>query len=60
MATYQVITGVSYAGKRAEPGDIVTDIPAESRDWLLEQGIIEESASKSNKREQVSNDEGDQ
>jgi hypothetical protein len=60
MATYKVITGVSYAGKRAEPGDTVTDIPTESRNWLLEQGIIEESESKSNKREQVSNDEGDQ
>lgn len=27
--------------KRAEAGDVVDDIPAESRGWLLDQGVIE-------------------
>ena len=59
MATYEIITGVTYAGKRAEPGDIVTDIPSKSAPWLLEQGIIKESKTESKKREPVSNDKGD-
>ena len=35
-----VVIGIDYAGKRAEPGDIVDDIPARSVSWLLEQGVI--------------------
>ena len=27
--------------RRAEPGDVVTDLPAQSIAWLLEQGHIE-------------------
>lgn len=41
MATYKVLVGIDYAGKRAEPGTTVTDIPKDSLDWLLEQHIIE-------------------
>jgi hypothetical protein len=41
---YEVVTGLNYptkAGeKRAEPGDVVTDLPAKSIEWLLEQGHI--------------------
>lgn len=38
---HRVVIGIDYAGKRAEPGAIVDDIPATSVTWLLEQGIIE-------------------
>jgi hypothetical protein len=38
---YRVLTGMDYAGKRAEPGEIVTDLPTKSIPWLKEQGHIE-------------------
>mgnify|MGYP001582815856 FL=1 len=43
---YRVVTGLSYPGKdgtelRAEPGDVVTDLPAKSVSWLLKDGHIE-------------------
>lgn len=41
MATYKVNAGIDYAGKRAEPGDLVTDLPPKSLPWLLAQGIVE-------------------
>jgi hypothetical protein len=40
-ATYKVLTGIDYAGKRAEPGDLVDDLPSKSISWLREQGHIE-------------------
>lgn len=44
---YRVLTGLNYPGKggekRAEPGDVVTDLPAKSVDWLLDQGLIEKA-----------------
>lgn len=55
MTKYQVLVGMDYAGKRAEPGDIVDDIPAKSISWLLEQGCIE----KADKREPESPTTGD-
>ncbi|MFI9552645.1 hypothetical protein [Nonomuraea endophytica] len=43
---YKVLTGLDYPGKggpkRAEPGDVVDDVPKESVGWLVEQGVIEE------------------
>lgn len=42
MPQYRVNVGIDYAGKRAEPGDLVDDIPTRSVKWLLEQGIVEE------------------
>ncbi|HEX6969859.1 MAG TPA: hypothetical protein VF174_13765 [Micromonosporaceae bacterium] len=43
---YRVLTGMNYevkgVEKRAEPGDTVTDLPAKSIPWLLEQGHIEQ------------------
>lgn len=57
MANYRVLVGLDYADKRAESGDTVSDIPAKSIDWLVEQGIIErveETSKQSNKREQES------
>lgn len=41
MSNYKVHTGIDYAGKRAEPGDVISDLPNGSIAWLLEQGIIE-------------------
>jgi hypothetical protein len=41
MATYKVLVGIDYAGKRAEPGDLITDAPAASLPWLLAQNILE-------------------
>lgn len=41
-AAYLVKVGLNYPpDKRAEPGDIVTDLPGESLSWLIEQGYIE-------------------
>lgn len=40
-----VLTAVHARGgfKRAEPGDVVRDLPEGSIPWLLEQGVIEEA-----------------
>jgi hypothetical protein len=42
MATYEVLVGIDYAGKRAEPGDIISDIPTSSLPWLIDQNIVKE------------------
>lgn len=64
MANYRVIIGIDYAGKRAEPGEIISDIPSRSVGWLLEQGIVEKADGKTDtpkpaKREPESPIEGD-
>jgi hypothetical protein len=64
MANYRILVGIDYAGKRAEPGDIVTDLPGRSVGWLLEQGIVEKAdgkveAAKPTKREPESPVEGE-
>lgn len=43
MATYKILVGLDYGkpSKRAEEGDIVSDLPAASVSWLLEQKMIE-------------------
>jgi hypothetical protein len=41
MATYRVLVGIDYEGKRAEPGTVVSDLPAKSVTWLVAQNIIE-------------------
>lgn len=39
---YRVLVGLDYPpGKRAEPGDVVDDLPKESVKWLEEDGKIE-------------------
>lgn len=38
---YRVLTGLNIEDERHEPGDLVTDVPDESLDWLLDQGHIE-------------------
>lgn len=45
---YRVLVGLDYPrggrgpDRRAEPGDVVDDLPKTSVPWLLEQGAIEE------------------
>ena len=43
MATYKVLVVLDYGkpSKRAEECDIVSDLPAASVSWLLEQNLIE-------------------
>ena len=42
---YKVIVGLNYPAKggekRAEPEDVVTDLPPKSLPWLLEGGYVE-------------------
>ena len=40
---FRVLVGINYGpgDTRAEPGDVVTDIPAKSITWMLAQNIIE-------------------
>jgi hypothetical protein len=38
---YQVLVGLDYPpGKRAEPGDVVSDLPDKSVKWLLKQELV--------------------
>lgn len=48
MTKYRVLIGLNYPpnDKRAEPGDLVDDIPAGSVGWLLKDGIIEPADTK--------------
>lgn len=45
---YRALVGLDYPrggrgpDRRAEPGDVVDDLPKTSVPWLLEQGAIEE------------------
>jgi hypothetical protein len=41
MATYRVLVGLDYAGKRVEPGTVVEDLPPKSVSWLVAQGVVE-------------------
>ena len=41
MAKYRLKTGIEYLGKRAEAGDIVSDLPPKSIKWLRESDAIE-------------------
>jgi hypothetical protein len=47
MASYKVLVGLDYGDKRAEAGDVVSDLPTKSITWLKEQGLIEEVATAS-------------
>ena len=40
MAKFEALVGMNYAGKRAESGDVVSDLPTKSISWLVEQGHI--------------------
>lgn len=42
MAKYRVLTGLDYPpAKRAEAGEVVSDLPAKSIKWLRDEGLIE-------------------
>lgn len=38
---YRVLRGLNYGTVRREPGDVVSDIPPGSVNWLVEQRVIE-------------------
>ncbi len=46
MPSYKVLVGLDYDGKRVEAGQVVSDLPAKSIEWLLESNIIESTDSK--------------
>lgn len=46
MPSYKVLVGLDYDGKRVEAGQIVSDLPAKSIEWLLESNIIESTDGK--------------
>jgi len=54
MPKYRVLVGLNYppGDKRAEPGDIVDDIPPGSLGWLLDGGIIESVGKESAEQEE--------
>jgi hypothetical protein len=53
MARYRVLQGIDYPpNKRAEAGEIATDLPAQSVKWLLDSGIIEDADKPSKKIEE--------
>lgn len=42
MPSYRVLVGLDYPpDRRAEPGDVVDDLPGKSIKWLTDQGLIE-------------------
>lgn len=50
MAQYRALVGIDYPpNKRAEAGEIVSDLPGDAIKWLLADGLIED-ASKSPKK----------
>jgi len=53
MTRYRVLQGIDYPpNKRAEAGEIATDLPAQSVKWLLDSGIIEDADKPSKKIEE--------
>ena len=69
MSAYKVLRGITYSDgtKRAEVGEIVTDLPSSTVDWLLKSGIIEPTETQPKqpkqskaKSEPVSEDKGDE
>ena len=61
MTSFKVHAGIDYADKRAEAGDVVSDLPSSSIAWLVEQGIVEkiESEKPLSKSEPKSPNSGD-
>lgn len=41
MAKYRALTGIEWANRRIEAGDVVDDLPAKSIKWLRESNLIE-------------------
>lgn len=38
---YRALVGLNYGDTRVEAGEIVSDLPEESIDWLLADGLVE-------------------
>jgi len=54
MAQYRALVGIDYPpNKRAEAGEIISDLPGDAIKWLLEDGLIEDSSKPSKKVEPV-------
>lgn len=51
--------GLDYRTTRAEPGDVVDDLPRDSIKWLREQGLIEQVRA-GEPTEAGSDDDGDE
>ena len=41
---YVVKVGIHYRDRRAEPGDVVTDLKPGEIEWMLADGVIEETS----------------
>jgi len=53
MAQYRVLQGIDYPpNKRAEAGQVVSDLPPQSIKWLVESGIIEDASKPAKKIEE--------
>ena len=53
MASYRALVGIDYPpNKRAEAGEVVTDLPPQSVKWLLDSGLIEDSSKPAKKIEE--------
>ena len=61
MAQYKALAGLEYGKptKRVEAGEVVSDIPAGSVKWLLEQNLIELADSKAAAKSVTIEPEGD-
>ncbi len=59
---YRVIVGIDYptgkGQKRAEPGDIVDDLPKKAIEWMLPAGIVEKTTEESTAQESDPAEEG--
>jgi hypothetical protein len=54
MAQYRVLQGIDYPpNKRAEAGQVVSDLPPQAIKWLLESGAIEDASKPAKKVEPV-------
>lgn len=54
MARYRVLQGIDYPpNKRAEVGDTVDDLPANSIKWLVDTGAIEDASKPAKKAEVI-------
>jgi len=51
MTQYRALVGIDYPpDKRAEAGELVSDLPEKSATWLLAQGLIEATDGKTSKK----------
>ena len=52
MAQYRALVGIDYPpNKRAEAGEVISDLPGDAIKWLLEDGLIEDASKPAKKVE---------